>query len=48
MIDLIKELEQKGFKRPEDILYLEMFGGGHDVTTWGRAMPKFLGWGFGR
>ncbi|WP_309328907.1 alpha/beta hydrolase-fold protein [Mucilaginibacter sp.] len=47
-IDLIKELENKGFKRPEDIRYLEMFGGSHDTTTWAKAMPKFLIWAFGR
>jgi enterochelin esterase family protein len=47
-IDLIKELELKGFTRPEDIQYLEMVGGSHDMPTWARAMPKFLVWAFGR
>lgn len=47
-IDLIKELENKGFKRPEDIRYLEFVGGGHDTATWAKAMPKFLVWAFGR
>jgi len=47
-IDLIKELENKGFKRPDDIRYLEMFGGSHDTATWAKAMPKFLLWAFGR
>ena len=47
-IDLIKELEQKGFKRPDDVKYLEMFGGSHDMVTWAKAMPKFLVWAFGR
>jgi len=47
-VDLIKELELKGFKRPNDIQYLEMFGGGHDIATWAKAMPKFLVWAFGR
>jgi enterochelin esterase family protein len=47
-IDLIKELELKGFERPGDIQYLEMVGGSHDVPTWARAMPKFLIWAFGR
>ena len=47
-IDLIKELENKGFKRPEDIRYLEMVGGSHDTNTWSKAMPKFLLWAFGR
>ena len=47
-IDLIKELENKGLKRPEDIQYLEMVGGSHNTETWGKAMPKFLIWAFGR
>jgi len=47
-IDLIKELEQKGLKRPEDIRYLEMVGGNHNPETWAKAMPKFLVWAFGR
>jgi len=47
-IDLIKELENKGFTRPEDIQYIEMFGGAHNTETWAKAMPKFLVWAFGR
>ena len=47
-VDLIKEMELKGFKRPTDIRYLEMVGGSHDTTTWAKAMPKFLIWAFGR
>ncbi|MDP9048494.1 MAG: esterase family protein [Bacteroidota bacterium] len=47
-IDLIKELEQKGFKRPVDIQYLEVFGGNHNTETWAKALPKFLVWAFGR
>ena len=47
-IDLIRELENKGFKRPDDIRYLEFVGGSHDTGTWAKAMPKFLVWAFGR
>jgi enterochelin esterase family protein len=47
-IDLIKELEAKGYTRPADIQYLEMVGGTHSTDTWAEAMPKFLGWAFGR
>jgi len=47
-VDLIKELEQKGFTRPGDIQYLEMFGGSHNPETWAKALPKFLVWAFGR
>lgn len=47
-VDLIKELESKGYNRPADIQYLEMVGGSHTVETWAEAMPKFLLWAFGR
>jgi hypothetical protein len=47
-VDLIKELENKGYDRPADIQYLEMVGGAHNVETWAEAMPKFLVWAFGR
>ena len=47
-IDIIKELESKGYSRPADIQYLEMVGGTHSVATWAEAMPKFLVWAFGR
>jgi enterochelin esterase family protein len=46
-IDLIAELEKKGYTRPEDIQYLEMVGGEHNTATWAKAMPKFLCWAFG-
>ncbi|MEJ5961223.1 alpha/beta hydrolase [Pedobacter immunditicola] len=45
-IDLIKELENKGFKRPEEIFYYEAVGGKHDVQTWAQAFPAFLSWAF--
>jgi enterochelin esterase family protein len=47
-VDLIRELENKGFKRPADVKYLEMVGGSHNTETWAKAMPKFLTWAFGR
>ncbi|MFD0793239.1 alpha/beta hydrolase [Mucilaginibacter litoreus] len=47
-IDIIKELLAKGYHRPADIQYLEMLGGTHDTATWGKAMPKFLCWAFGK
>ncbi|MEN0056764.1 MAG: alpha/beta hydrolase-fold protein [Mucilaginibacter sp.] len=47
-IDLIKELETKGYTRPADIQYVEVVGGNHDTATWAKAMPKFLMWAFGR
>lgn len=45
--DIVKELLLKGYK-PEDIAYLELDEGKHDVPTWGKAMPVFLKWGWGR
>ncbi len=47
-IDLIIELENKGYTRPADIHYLEVVGGRHDILTWAANMPKFLCWAFGR
>jgi enterochelin esterase-like enzyme len=47
-VDLIKELENKGYTRPGDIQYLEIVGGAHNPATWADAMPKFLVWAFGR
>jgi len=47
-LDLISELEQKGYNREKDIKYLEMPDGTHDIATWGRAMPVFLKWGWGK
>ncbi len=46
-LDLIKELEAKGYSREKDICYLELSDGKHDIPTWARAMPQFLEWGFG-
>jgi enterochelin esterase family protein len=46
-IDLIKELEAKGYQRPDDIRYVEIIGGSHNTATWAKAMPKFLLWAFG-
>ncbi|MCD2423127.1 esterase [Niabella pedocola] len=45
--DIVKELLKKGY-HPEDLSYLELDDGKHDVATWGKAMPVFLKWGWGR
>jgi enterochelin esterase-like enzyme len=47
-LDLVRELEKKGYALGRDIHYREMVDGRHDVPTWGRALPEFLLWGFGR
>lgn len=46
--DLIKELVKKGYSKEQDIQYLEIKDGRHDVFTWGRAIPEFLKWGWGK
>lgn len=44
-LDLIKELKAKGYA-DENISYLLLEDGKHDVETWGKAMPVFLKWAF--
>lgn len=46
-LDLINELEKIGYERDEDIQYINYEDGKHDITTWGRALPGFLKWGWG-
>ena len=43
-LDLIRELEQLGYKREEDIYYFNDDNGRHDIPTWGKALPGFLLW----
>jgi hypothetical protein len=47
-LDLIKELTQKGYDPVQDIAYIEMKEGRHDIATWASAMPLFLEWGWGK
>lgn len=47
-LDMISELESKGYNKETDIRYIEMKDGLHDVPTWARAFPSFLKWGWGR
>ncbi|MET0637702.1 MAG: alpha/beta hydrolase-fold protein [Chitinophagaceae bacterium] len=46
-MDLIRELEDKGYRMSRDINYLELPLGHHDIPTWAEAMPFFLLWGWG-
>ncbi|HEY0678657.1 MAG TPA: alpha/beta hydrolase-fold protein [Chitinophagaceae bacterium] len=46
-LDLIKELKAKGYP-DEQIHYLLLEDGKHDVETWGKAIPYFLKWMFGK
>lgn len=47
-IDVIKELMDKGYTRPEEVFYYEMVGGRHEVPCWAKALPAFLCWAFPR
>ncbi len=47
-LGLIEELEKKGYDRQKDICYINYEDGKHDVITWGKAIPDFLRWGWGR
>jgi len=44
-LDLINELKAKGYT-DNDIKFLLLEDGKHDVETWGKAMPYFLKWAF--
>jgi enterochelin esterase-like enzyme len=43
-LDLIDELVRIGYHVPQDVLYLELQEGRHDIATWAKAMPEFLKW----
>ncbi|PIE99665.1 MAG: esterase [Polaribacter sp.] len=45
--DLITELEKKGYNKPDDITYVEINEGRHDLATWASVFPDFLKWAFG-
>lgn len=47
-LDIIEELVQKGYDKNMDVVFLEYADGKHDVQTWGRAMPEFLRFAFGK
>lgn len=46
-LSLIEELKLKGYSDNE-IHYLELEGGKHDVLTWARGFPYFLKWGWSK
>jgi iron(III)-enterobactin esterase len=47
-LDLMKELENKGFKKDKDLIYREIEGGEHNLNTWKKVLPEFLIWAFGK
>ena len=46
-ISLVAELKLKGYTN-NDIEYIELKDGKHNVPTWARAFPDFLKWGWGK
>lgn len=47
-LDLIHELEAKGYRSTVDIRYVEVKGGHHNQETWSAIMPDFLTWAFSK
>lgn len=47
-LDLIRVLVNKGYREGQDIRYLQLEDGRHDVPTWSRAFPEFLKWQWGK
>jgi hypothetical protein len=45
-LDLIVELTKKGYRPFQDIHYLELKDGEHNLKTWAEAMPTFFEMGF--
>jgi enterochelin esterase-like enzyme len=45
-MDVIRELERKGYDPARAIFYLEVDGGKHDLQTWAKVFPDFLKWAF--
>ena len=44
-LDIIKELKKLGFKN-DQINYVELADGRHDLETWKKVLPLFFEWGF--
>ncbi len=45
-LELIAELEKLGYRRGENVIYVEILGGRHNYDTWAEVLPKFLTWAF--
>ncbi len=46
MRDLVKTLQEKGFKENVDLFSKEMIGGKHSLETYGIVFPYFVHWAF--
>ena len=40
-------LVNKGYNKHQDIRFMQLNDGRHDVPTWAKAFPGFLKWGWG-
>ena len=47
-LDLISELEKKGYTKNNDLVYKEVECGQHNTDTWKMVLPEFLVWAFGK
>jgi enterochelin esterase-like enzyme len=47
-LDLVDELVSRGLNAAQALRYVQVEGGRHHPDTWGRVMPDFLVWAFGR
>lgn len=47
-LDLVSELEKKGYEKNEDLVYREVKHGEHNTNTWKMVLPEFLVWAFGK
>jgi enterochelin esterase-like enzyme len=47
-LDLIKELEKKGYIKDSDLIYRQIEDGEHNLSTWRKVLPEFLIWAFGK
>jgi enterochelin esterase-like enzyme len=45
-LDLMRELENLGYDKESDMLYVNYKDGRHDIPSWGKAIPAFLLWGW--
>ncbi len=45
-LDVIKALKKLGYREGDDIQYVEVKGGQHNLPTWAKVMPAFLRWAF--
>jgi enterochelin esterase-like enzyme/uncharacterized damage-inducible protein DinB len=47
-LDLLDELVKLGLDVHQSVRYVQVEGGRHHADTWGRVLPDFLSWAFGR